>query len=570
MKNIIFKAGIFLILLLPILNYPPLFSPPDFSKSIVFRIIFSVLLALFAYYCFFHKETNLYEKTVSIVKKGSLLFYTPLVLLGVFIISTIFSLDPHFSIFGDPNRGGGLLTFGMIILFSYMLIFVLQKRDWKQVWNVSFVTGALVCFFALAQWSNIFENLATSTRPFSTMGNPTLLSIYVLLLFFPLLAFFIKEKQKLLKWIYFALLLLFAFVILITFTRAVFIGLFLGMLYFFLFYPRKAPLFRIAAVIVLLFSIFSVYYVNTYENPRIIEENSTLNRLTSRLSVERAFNDPRIGGFVIGWEAIKDRPVLGYGPENFNIAFNKHYHPEMPNIEEDIPWWDKAHNLLIEMTIWGGIPAGALLLLFFALLFLSLQKNKNREKHTLQAGLIAFFAASMFTIDSFSIFLVFFFIFAYIFSLSMKEEPENVDLGKRKRFTRYGTPFIIASVIFLFVFIYSYNTLPLSANRDMNQAVAYKRAEVCEKALELADRATKYDTIIDSYLYVKKSDIYGSCLETNRETVSVVYEIVNKAEEERPLQVQRSINKVSYILQVLPYMNEEEKRILIEDAQSVL
>ncbi len=43
----VFFVGIIFILFLPLLNFPPLFSPPDFGKAIIFRIIVSILLFLF-------------------------------------------------------------------------------------------------------------------------------------------------------------------------------------------------------------------------------------------------------------------------------------------------------------------------------------------------------------------------------------------------------------------------------------------------------------------------------------------------------------------------------------------
>ena len=573
MKNIFFKIGVFLILLLPILNYPPLFSPPDFGKSTVFRIIFSVLLILFACYSFFHKETDLFKRTVSSIKKGGALFYSPLILLGILIIATFFSTDVNFSIFGDPNRGGGMLTFSMLVLFSYILIFSLDKDDWKFVWNTSFFAGVVVCFFAIIQWLGVFERIPTTTRPFSTTGNATILSIYILLLFFPLLAFFIKEKKKILKWTYLSILSLFAFIILITFTRAVFIGLFLGLLYFFLFYPKKGKvllIMRLATVVMISLSVFSVYYINTYEKPKLVEENKILNMLSNRLSVERALGDPRIGGFMIAWESVKEKPLLGYGPENFVIAFSQHYHPQMPNIEKDFPWWDRTHNLLLEMAVWGGVLAALTMFLLFVFLFLSLGKNKTREKHTLQAGVIAFFAASMFTIDSFIIYLVFFLLFSYTVFLSSKEESVIVNLEKRKIFLKYKTVFLVVSIIFLVPFLYSYSILPLLANRDINKAMAYRDAKICEKALELANEATKYDTVIDSYLYRRKTAITESCLEDNKETAFIVFELIKRVEEERPLHVQNLVDKVSYIVKVLPHLSNEERVAVIEDAQDTL
>ncbi len=576
----IYKTIILLVLLLPLVNYPPFFAPPAFAKSMVFRILFSLLFFLSTYFCFFHKSSDLFKKIVKRIKaKKNTLFYIPIILLGVLVISTIFSKDILFSIFGDPERGGGLLTFASIILFSYLLIFLLDKEEWKNVWNVSFLAGTAVAIFGVIQWLGIFERVIQSTRPFSTMGNPTVLALYLLLLLFPVIAFFVKEKNKTVKWIYFSTAILFTFVILLTYTRASLLGMFIGFVYLFLFYPKKGKIIfslRIAMLVVTILVSSFLYFSNVETKPRIIEENKVLSGLSNRLTVDRAVRDPRVGGFLIGWEAIKEKPLLGYGPENFAIAFNKHYHPDMPHIGRDIPWWDKAHNLLIEMWIWGGVLAALSVLLLFGFLFKSLHKDRkeNPENHVLQAGIIAFFTASMFTIDTFSVYLLFFILCGYVISLSLKEvslhkKDEKVLFERRELFSRYGTVFLVICTPLFLVFLYGFNAAPLFANRDINMANSYHRAEDCEKALESLERATENSTVIDSYLYRYKALVSEKCLERNRETTLRIYEYLKKITETRPLHVQSLNNLSAFILSALPYAEKEEKMEMVKEAQEI-
>jgi len=51
----IYLTGFCLILALPLLSLPPLFDPPDWGKTIIFRIIVSVLALLFGYQILFKK-----------------------------------------------------------------------------------------------------------------------------------------------------------------------------------------------------------------------------------------------------------------------------------------------------------------------------------------------------------------------------------------------------------------------------------------------------------------------------------------------------------------------------------
>jgi hypothetical protein len=49
-------------------------------------------------------------------------------------------------------------------------------------------------------------------------------------------------------------------------------------------------------------------------------------------------------------KGIAERPVLGWGQENFNYVFNKYYNPQMFGQEE---WFDRTHNVVLDWLIAG-------------------------------------------------------------------------------------------------------------------------------------------------------------------------------------------------------------------------
>ena len=103
----IYLTGFFLILLLPLLNIPPWFSPPDWGKTIVFRIILAVLSFLYISQILIRKEFTI---------KTSKVLWWLLGLLGIFGLATIFSENRLFSFFGNPYRAGGFLNFASYII----------------------------------------------------------------------------------------------------------------------------------------------------------------------------------------------------------------------------------------------------------------------------------------------------------------------------------------------------------------------------------------------------------------------------------------------------------------------
>ncbi len=539
--KLIYKIGIALILLLPIIAWPPLFSPPAFGKGILFRIIFSFLLFLFLYEGFLKEKGSIFRNIIGKIRsKKDIFFFSPLLLLFFLSLSVLFSVDPFYSLFGSPARGGGFVTFALLIVLAYFLFFLLKKEDWKFVWNISFAVAAVACVAAIFQWQGLFEDIIveSSRRPFSFFGNPTVLGSYLATLVFPLLGFAINERKKKTKSIYFLLLFLIIFFVLLTYTRAAFLGIFIGSLYFFILFPKKEKISKVLrpiGLVLISFSLFFVYYVNTASLPSFIEENRTLSGFVNRLDTERALEDPRIGGIITGWEAIKERPFTGYGPENFSYAYSRHYDPETPHIHAG-RYWDKAHNLFIEIGVWGGFPALLSFLFIILLAFRALSREKKAENHSLQAALIAFSVANFFTVDVFSLYLLFFLLIAYIFSLCYKEEEVNMkkELAKREAYRGYKNLFLGISLPLLFIFIYTFNITPLTANRDANLAERHRNARRCDQAIEMIEKATQKNSVINSYLLANKAYILERCLDDGEEKTERIYNVVKKVIEIRP------------------------------------
>jgi tetratricopeptide (TPR) repeat protein len=564
--SIIYKLGIITILLLVLLNIPPTFSPPAFGKAIPFRIIFSLILLFFTYDLFFKKSSAVFKRVIEKVRaKKDFSFFTPLLLFLFLLISVFFSIDRNFSIFGGPSRGGGFLNFGLLIIFSYFLFFILTKEEWKTIWKTVFFTGVVATFFAVLQWQEFFGDVIVgqTSRPYASFGNPTILGVYLSILVFPITMFLLKEESKKKKFIYLFILFLVIFGTLLTYTRAAILGIIFGAIYFGLFFPFKERVFRtikLVFVFLVTLALFIVYYVNMLALPSFVEENKFLYGLTQRMDIVRAFEDPRIGGFVIGWNSMFERPFTGYGVENFSYAFDRYYDPYAPFIYKDIPWWDKAHNLPIEIGTWGGFPALFALLLIFITLFLSLRKRKSLESHSMEATLICFFVANFFTVDDFSTYLLFMIIIGYIFSLTVKENEINLqkEFQKREKILKYKYPFLIISIPLVFIFINNYNYNLLISSKNINIAEAYERAGLCEVALSFAKKATQEESPISSYLLSKRALIAENCLE-GEERGKELFLLTKEASEKRPSYTRTWTNLANASIGYIPYAEEKEE-----------
>ena len=90
--------------------------------------------------------------------------------------------------------------------------------------------------------------------------------------------------------------------------------------------------------------------------------------------VQEAYIESSTAARIIVWEsslqALGDRPALGWGPENFVDAFERHFDNRLylgENIGEI--WFDRAHNIIVDTLVEIGI-IGALSLLLLAAVYL--------------------------------------------------------------------------------------------------------------------------------------------------------------------------------------------------------
>lgn len=549
--------GFCLVLTLPLLNLPPWFSPPNWGKTIVFRLILSILLFFSLWLVLFNETTaQVFRQKLKEIK-NQWSFRLLLALLGVYFLATIFSQDISFSFWGSPYRGGGFLNFSLYVFFCLLAYFFIQKNFWSKIWNFSLIIGILVSLIAIFQQFGLFSDILIEQNigPASTIGNPILLAVYLLLLFFPALSFGIKNKKKILKTFYFFCSSLFFITILITITRAAYFGLAFGFIYFFFFYPQKVRTLKILAGILLILNSLGIYVLNSQPKmPRVIRENYTLKTVTDKIfplekKIEKSFKD-RSSGWTVAYKAIINKPIFGYGPENFSIGFDKYYDPAIPNITKPSPggstgWWDRAHSFIFDIAVTAGLPALIIYLSFFTALFSQLQKTKREYPdkaiicHGIQTTFLAYLAANFWSFDSFSSYIVLFLLIGYCLHLINAANPETQEVGPPAEIkearppapikqNKYKKSLLVLLFVALSYFIWAYNLKPLRINKDINMAVYWQGQGNCEKTLEIMDKVLSSHSYIDGYARLKYADIINYCLKKEKKPQRKI-ELVGKA-----------------------------------------
>ncbi len=171
----------------------------------------------------------------------------------------------------------------------------------------------------------------------------------------------------------------------------------------------------------------------------------------------------------------KERPLLGWGQDNYFYVFAKHNDARMYAQE---PWFDRTHNVFMDWLIAGGaLGLVAYLALYFSAIWTmwfskfakSIKNNREQfiEKSLLTGLLIAYFIHNIFVFDNLISYLLFFIVLAYInFSFNKKEENNSVAIDaktKKSKMIIWGPIIFIAFCISL----YYLNIVYIKANRDI-------------------------------------------------------------------------------------------------------
>jgi len=317
--------GFFAIVALPLLSLPPSFSPPAWGKTVVFKILLSVLIFLF-FWLILQKGKPLNPR--NLVNRKSPVFL-PLLLLfalfGIYLLATIFSLDRGFSFWGDPERSWGSLNFSFYIVFALLAFLFLKAQEWKRLWLFVFIVASTVSFIAFFQYLELFSEtlIPQGDRPAGTLGNSILLAIFLTPL--SLLAFAsVFQRHGTRRYFFIVLFGILVAALFLSASRAGFIGFGMGILFFLFFFPGR-PLLKKIALVLALVGIGIIGFINSVpEPPQFLGEKGVISENWSRLQFH-TLQDSRLIGWQIVMNAVGDRPILGYGPYNASIGFDQCY-----------------------------------------------------------------------------------------------------------------------------------------------------------------------------------------------------------------------------------------------------
>src|SRR3989339_591519 len=376
------KIGLALILFTPLILLQNFYFPFIVPRNLFFRLIIDIVFSLCLYLSIV--DINFRPR----FNKGFILFF-------LFVISLTISsiLGGHFaySFWSNFERMDGLVNWLHIILYVIVLLGIFKnKEQWYGFFKISLFSAIITALIALGQrlgWSFVMASTG-GVRLTALMGNAAYVASYLMLHSF-LAIYLLKVEWRKVIWRYFYIgsLILFIFILISTQTRGAFLGLLVFAVLFVLGYllvQRKDRNKFYYGALILLIAIFTfVTLLFTQKQATWVKDVSLFSKI-SNISLSDTTAQSRLMIWRNSLEGVKEKPIFGWGEENFIYVFNKYFPIEIFHDTGSEVWFDRPHNILVQHLVQGGIVGFILYLsVFFYLIYLYLilaflwQENAN-------------------------------------------------------------------------------------------------------------------------------------------------------------------------------------------------
>lgn len=305
-----------------------------------------------------------------------------------FVISMLFSADSYRAFWGDVERGEGVIGILHVVAFGALLLAVFRPRDWNRYLKLTVTVGFVVLLYGVFQYFGVnwvpFAR-GSSERIDSFLGNAAFLATHTM--FVSLFAWFVwrfpePPADGSRRWTTFspaairaawrwfsAFVAVLGFVSLfLTGTRGAMLGLGAGIFVVLMLVafrrvqPASVPGARrirtaARAAVVALMAFSAIFWVTRHA--LVWQSVPGLDRLarTAESSVNDGSTQTRLITWRISWQSFLEKPIVGWGPEQYITAYERHYDPAFAYYGET--WLDRAHSKAFDLLVAQGVVGTA-------------------------------------------------------------------------------------------------------------------------------------------------------------------------------------------------------------------
>lgn len=442
------RGTIVAIFFLPLLITPGVLFPYQYGKIVIFELLSGVLAAL-----------TLLVASSGFKFKATPVFWAYFSFVAMRLVLGFAGENPAKSFFGDHIRMTGTLTFIYLFIF-----FILIRHFFRGIGNelkllrAVAISGAAGAMLAIVQrFTSLGADVLGESGDwlFGSFGNPSYFAGYLVLVIFFTAILAARETSSKVKIFWSAACLGEAGLLVATSSRGAIVGLFLGMVAagIVLLINSKKKSVRFAGItmtilpVILLSGALAIYF-----GPgRASAPGRFLGSLLRSSTAET-----RLINWRIAVDSFKEKPILGWGPENFEIPFSKFYRPELVKYSFTETWVDRPHNIMLEVAAGGGMAGVASYLILFAVpayivIFRKKDSISNADKALSVGALAAFLGQGLFLFDTWSALLLFTALLAFIDLWTRRgvEAADSAGNVPENKFLKSTAALIILSATFV-------------------------------------------------------------------------------------------------------------------------
>lgn len=350
------------------------------------------------------------KNTITIIKSPLVIAMTCFFLIS--FLSGMYGVDFHTTFWSKATRMTGLFYFLHIGMFLFFLISVIEDRvKMIRLLKIFSISTALFSLGSLLGRDGF--NVLFTQKPWDgfTFGNSSFAAMYLYAGFMVSLYLLFREKKDSRKWWYYVLPLV-IFLNPYILSKAFLFGkinifsnptgvigeaqassvvffvslIFLGLLFLVFRIKNRSTRNSIITIGTIGGLIGVAYAVYSFLTPGGMLQNAYLKQASPARPIV----------WQLSKDAIRERPLLGWGGDNFDRAFESHYGNillEKKNGNE--AWFDRAHNVIIDQTVEIGYVGMVFYLFVFLVavycLIYVLRKSELRDDRILASVLLVYF-----------------------------------------------------------------------------------------------------------------------------------------------------------------------------------
>ncbi|MDQ3014263.1 MAG: O-antigen ligase family protein, partial [bacterium] len=466
-------TGIFIIPFIPFIVANSFFFPFITGKGFAFRIIVEILLGVWAILAVINPAYR---------PQKSWILWCLLGFIAVIGIADALGVNPSKSFWSNYERMEGFIT--LLHLGAYFLIIsaaLNTERLWNWFWNTTLAASFIMVLYGFLQISGAITINQGGVRLDGTMGNATYLAVYMLFhIFIATLLIMSRKhflfmpqinslKNKLI--IGLPVILMLGIILYKTATRGAMLGFIAGVFIaalLIVLFERHRPQLKKVAIGIITTSVVVVLGFIAIKNTAFVQNSPVLNRFAT-ISLNDRTTASRFILADMSFQGFKERPILGWGQENFNYVFNKYYDPALYGQEQ---WFDRTHNVVTDWLMAGGILGlVGYLSLYGALLFYIWRGKKDSahftipEKSVLTGLLVAYFIHNLFVFDNLISYIMFLSLAAYVHN--RVTEHDRLAAHHTAPVNRFIAPVALVATLLI---LYTVNAKPMQANTNLIKA----------------------------------------------------------------------------------------------------